>query len=223
MKSVRRIISIILVLCMLTSAFAFAETPKASLASPVENSVLADDSLLVSVKVLDKKKISVSVFEEKEFTGLDKDKKDILKSIDTKDFTSDILKAFSSEYSKTYKLVEKPVYKTGNVIASFSFGEEKEKQVFKEVVVAEPTSYTGSGEVGCFTKKLEKLNPGVYKIQIEVLDKDDKVEETYTSFIALQEKPAKDKDKAETKAVPVEAAKTNLVQSLIKFIKSIVK
>ena len=221
MKHLKRVISFLLAVCMLASVCAFAATPKASIVSPVENSVLADDSLLISVKVLDKKKVQVTVFEEKEYGGLDKDKKVILNDIDTKDFNADILKAFAAGFEKTYKLVEKPEFKIKNIVANFSLGEENEKQEFNEIVVAEPTAYTATGEVGAFTKKIEKLTPGVYRIQLEVLDKDDKVEETYSHFVALQKKV--DEKAAETKVVPVEAAKTSLVQSLIKFIKSLVK
>lgn len=221
MKHLKRIISFLLVVCMLASICVFAATPKASIVSPVENSVLADDSLLISVKVLDKKKVKVTVFEEKEYAGLDKDKKVILNDIDTKDFNAELLKAFAAGFEKTYKLVEKPEYKAKNVVADFSLGEENEKQEFREIVIAEPTAYTATGEVGAFTKKIENLTPGVYRIQLEVLDKDDKVEETYSNFVALQKKV--DEKEQATKVVPVEAAKTSLVQSLIKFIKSLVK
>ena len=220
MKHIKRVLCFALALCMLASVASFA-APKASIVSPVENSVLADDSLLVSVKVLDKKKVSVTVFEEKEYAGIDKDNKLILNPVETKEFTSDILKAFATNLNKTYKVVESPEFKTGNVVANFSIGSEENLQNFKEVVIAEPTAYTATGEVGCFTKKIEKLNPGVYKIQVEVLDKDDNVEESYSSFVALQEKPVEKEEDAKT--VPVEAVKTSLVQSLINFIKSLVK
>ena len=69
MKHARRIISFILIICMLASMCAFAATPKASIISPINNSVVSDDKLLVSVKVSDKKKISVQLFEEKVLVG----------------------------------------------------------------------------------------------------------------------------------------------------------
>ena len=214
MKQVRRIITFVLILSMLASSFAFAATAKASasIINPVKNSVVSDDSLLLSVKVLDKKKISVTLFEEKEYieTKHDEEKDedvDILKSIDVTDFTEEILDVISDEYDKKKVLV---------------IGEDEEKQELRAVAVTVPVSYTATGEVGYFSKKVENLKPGLYRVQVKVLDKDDKVEEVYNSFVALQEK-VDDEGKTQQKAVKVETQKTSLVKLITKFIKSLIK
>ncbi len=211
MKHARRIISFILILCMLASSCALAATPKASIISPIKNSVVSDNKLLVSVKVLDKKKVAVKVFEEKVVTGTkynEETKKDeeILKSIDVSDFTTDMVTALSKEFEELKYL---------------SLGEGDNKQVLRAVSVTNVVTYTATGEVGYFSKQIENITPGLYRVQIEVLGKDDVVEETYYSFTAVQKKA--DQDTATENVVPVETVKLNLVQLIAKFIKSLIK
>ena len=211
MKHAKRIISFILTLCMLASCFAFAATPKASIISPIKNSVVSDDKLLVSVKVSDKKKVAIKVFEEKVLTGtkFDEEKQEeieILTAIDVSEFTEEILKALEKEYEENKVIV---------------VGEEENKQVLRSVLVAEPVTYTATGEFGYFSKLLEDVKPGLYRVQVEVLGKDDVVEETYYSFTAVQKK-ADAPEEAEN-VVPVETVKISIVQVIAKFIKSLIK
>lgn len=211
MKHAKRIISFILILCMLASGFVFAATPKASIISPIKNSVVSDNKLLVSVKVSDKKKIAVKVFEEKVVTGTKyneetKKDEDILKAIDVSEFTTDILSALSQEFEEKKVLI---------------LGEGDNKQELKAVPVTATVNYTATGEVGYFSKQLENLTPGLYRVQVEVLGKDDVVEETYYSFTAVQKK-ADQNAKAEN-VVPVETVKVSFVQIIAKFIKSLIK
>ena len=212
MKQARRIICVVLVICMFAASIAMA-TPSASIVSPNANSIVADDNLLISVKVSDKKKVAVSVFEEKEIVAAPTEESPEnleFVTIDTKDFTEDILKSISEAFEKTYK----------NTV--FSIGEKENLKSFIDSVVAEPSYYTAVGETGAYSKKLEKLTPGLYRVQVEVLDKDEKVVETYNSFVAVQEKVDATK-KTEAAAVTTEVQKTSLVQSLIKFVKNIIK
>ncbi len=206
MKQIKRILVICLAVCMLLTSFAFAATPSASLISPVENSIVADDQLLISIKVLDKTKIRVNFYEEKlaslDKDGkpvLDKDKKEVLISFDVKDLKKE-------DFEDIQKLYE--------------------KETFKEVKIGDSSLYTGVGEAGYFTKTIEKLDPGLYRISIEVIGKDDKVTESYSSFVALQEKPVDEtatKAAVEADSVKVETQKVSLVQTLVNFIKSIIK
>lgn len=211
MKHLKRIISVILVLCMLASSLAFAATPKASIISPLKNSVVSDDQLLVSVKVSDKKKVAVKVFEEKVVTGtkFDEEKQadvEILTAIDVSEFTEEILTALDKEYEENKVII---------------LGEEENKQVLRSVLVTEPVTYTATGETGYFSKLLENITPGLYKVQVEVLGKDDEVEETYYSFTAVQKKA--DTDEQKENVVPVETVKISIVQVIAKFIKSLIK
>ena len=213
MKQTRRILCLVLVICMLAASFVMAATPSASIVSPNANSILADDTLLISVKVSDKKKVAVSIFEEKEIVAAPTAKDPTattLAAIDTKDFTEEILKSVSLAYDKTHK------------DGIFTIGEKEDLKSFKDCVTSEAVYYTAVGETGAFSKKLEKLSPGLYRVQVDVLDKDDKVVESYNSFVALQEK-VDETVKTETKAVTTEVQKTSLVQSLIKFVKTIIK
>ncbi len=211
MKHAKRIISFILVLCMLTSAFAFAATPKASIVSPIKNSVVSDDKLLVSVKVSDKKKVSVKVFEEKVLVGTRFDEEQetevsIFKSIDVSDFTENLLEAIDKEYEEQKALI---------------LGEGDSKQVICAIAVTDPVSYTATGEVGYFSKQLENLTPGLYRVQLDVLGEDDVVEETYNAFTAVQKKV--DGEETAENVVPVETVKLNLVQLIARFLKSLIK
>ena len=211
MKHAKRIISFVLLLCMLASSLALAATPKASIISPIKNSVVSDDKLLVSVKVSDKKKVAIKVFEEKVLTGtkFDEEKQEeieILTAIDVSEFTEEILKALEKEYEENKVII---------------VGEEENKQELRSVLVAEPVTYTATGEFGYFSKLLEDVKPGLYRVQVEVLGKDDVVEETYYSFTAVQKK-ADAPEEAEN-VVPVETVKISIVQVIAKFIKSLIK
>lgn len=211
MKHARRIISFILIICMLASMCAFAATPKASIISPINNSVVSDDKLLVSVKVSDKKKISVQLFEEKVLVGTKYDEEQkidvpILKAIDVSDFTENILKGISEEYAEKKVLI---------------IGEGDSKQELRAVAVTEAATYTATGEVGYFSKQIEKLNPGLYRVQVNVLGKEDVVEESYDSFVALQKK--QDAEEKTTDVVPVETVKISIVQFIARLLKSLIK
>jgi len=207
MKKLSRILAICLAVCMLFTTFSFAATPSASLLNPAENSIVADDQLKISIKVLDKTKIKVTVFEEK-LENLDKDGKQILDKDGKEVFISFDVKELEKE---DFETIQKAY----------------EEKKFTEVALGDPALFTAVGEAGYFTKTIEKLEPGLYRIQIEVLGKDDKVTESYSSFVALQEKPAEETTGAAVKTektdVKVETQKTGLVQSLVKFIKSIIK
>ena len=196
MKKARRIIGFVLIFCMLAGSFVFAASPRAGIVSPIENSILASDSLLVSVKVSDKNKICVTVYEEK-ISTLDQDGKAVRTAIDVKDFTEE-----------SFEEVKK------------NFEDKK----YTDQAISEPAVYTAVGEAGYFTKTVAGLQPGLYRVQVEVLGKDDAAEETYNSFVALQGKPEeKTEDVQEIKPVAVEVQKANIVQSLVNLIKSIVK
>ena len=212
MKRFAKIISSLLILCMLASSAAFAASPKASIVSPVSGTVVSDDNLLVSVKVSDKKKISVSIFEEKEVVGSkfsDGKEEEVLRSINVKDFTTEMVELLANEYAEKKSLV----LEDGTI-----------KHVIREVLVGEKSTFTPRNSITLFAKTLKEQKPGLYLIQVEVLDNDGKTVETYNSFVALQEKPVvKEEDKeAKTDEVPVET-KTSLVQFLTNLLKSLIK
>lgn len=212
MKKLKRLLVLALCFGLLSAESSFAATPNANIITPIANSVVASSDLYVSVRVLNKKKITVSIFEEKEFVGTkvaDGVEEEILRPINVKDFTSEMLELLSKEYEEK-KTIE--------------IADEQTKHIIRQVMVGEKASFTPKNSITLFTKTLNDQTPGLYMVQVDVLNDEGKVEETYRSFIALQEKveEVKDEKTEKTEDVPVEA-KTSLVQILTKLLKALVK
>lgn len=210
MKHLARLITIVLAICMCLGTFAFAATPNANIVSPVANSVIQGTDLAVSVKVLNKKKITVSVYEEKELVGTkfsEGKEEEVLRSINVKDFTPEMVELLANEYAEKKSLI----LEDGTI-----------KHVIRQVMVGEKSSFTPRNSVTLFAKTIKDQKPGLYMIQVDVLDDDGKVTETYNSFVALQEKPVETVEEVKTEEVPVES-KTSLVQFLTNLLKSLIK
>lgn len=228
MKRLRHILSVMLVFLMLFSNTSFAASaPGASIVSPAANSVASGSDLLISVKVSDKKKISVTVFEERRAVA-DKDGKESFEAVDVKELSENALDLLEDAFNKSSKNFEDAVFEKGKATGSFVIEEKEERIKFTELVVSEPASYTAVGEAGYFSKNLEKLSPGLYRVQVQLLDKDGEAVESYSSLVALKENKTEAKadatcDKAEPVQLTPETQKANLVQSVVKIFKSIIK
>ncbi len=221
----RRAVCLASVFCMLFGGVAFAAPGAgASIVSPAAGSVISGDELLVSVKVSDKKKISVLIFEEKELS-LDRDKKERLVSLDCGNFTAEDLDAVEEAFVKSYEQAEDAVFEKGKAVGSFEFNYKDAKKTVKDVLVSDPAAYTAVGEAGYFSKKMEKLSPGLYRVQVQLLGKDDEPEAVYDSFVVLKEKESDEGKTGEAFAAQIssEGQKTTLVNSVKKIFKSVIK
>jgi len=207
MKRLCKAFAAALCICLMLCSQVFAAVPNANIVSPVANSIVESDDLSVYVKVLNKKKLCVSVFEEMELIGTKVSEgieEEILRSIDVLNFTEDMLKLIANEFFEN---------------KSIEFGTGESKHVLRQVMIDCKSSFTPKNSISYFTKTIENLKPGLYMIQLDVLGDDSKVEESYSSFIALKEKASESESKEE---VPVES-KTSLVQVLSDLLKSLIQ
>jgi TolA-binding protein len=243
MKKARRITVLVLAVIMLLSSCAFAAAPKASIVSPAANSVSSGDSLLVSVKVADKSSVKIFIFEEKE-ERTDSTTKEVKQySVNVADFTEEKVKAVYTDYNAVLNTIKSQAAATDAAIVSKSGTEPAEntaaeaseettataieapaevkapvvpKQKYIDVEYAEPISFTASGELGFFTKQLTGVKPGLYRIQVDVVD-GDKILESVCNFVAVKEK------QAETKADIFETQQSGAMKYLSNLLKTIFK
>ncbi len=239
MKHRARIISFVLALCMLMSSTVFAAAPKASIVSPSADTVVSGDSLLISVKVADKNSVKVTVFEELETVTDAKTSKAALISVNPSLLTEADLKAISSDYSaksdaSSVKEKETPVSdnaaaeSTSTAAVTEEKGESQtaspaaipastKKYVYTDIEYTSPAGFTASGELGFFTKQLTGVKPGLYRVQVDVLDADGKTAESIVNFVAVKEKPAEAKtDIFETQQSGAMTFLSNLLKSIFK-------
>lgn len=187
----RRVLALVVALVMLTASFAFAAAP--IIVSPVQNSIIYTDTLLVSVKLTEKQSVNITVFEEQDKNEIQKIKDpkatNILKedkkiyellSVDASTFTEDDLKLIAAGVAKDEK---------GKEILLSGGGKIKS---YVDTVFAEKVTYTNTKSVGIYTKQLSGFKPGLYKVQVEVLDKDGKVTETFFNLVAVKEPKKED-------------------------------
>ena len=243
MKHWARIISFVLVMCMLAGSFCFAAAPKASIVSPAADTVVSGDSLLISVKVADKNSVKVTVFEEFETVTDATTSQASLKSVNPSNITEADLKAISSDYSAKLEAAKSPKAETSEAPAATEAAvtestsaaavesENKadaatpaattpastKKYVYTDKEYTSPASFTASGELGFFTKQLTGVKPGLYRVQVDVLDSDSKVTESIVNFVAVKEKPAESKvDIFETQQSGAMQFLSNLLKSIFK-------
>ena len=223
MKHAGRITAMILAVCMLFGCSVFAATPKASIVSPAVNTVVTGDSLLVSVKVADKSSVKVYIFEEQLGD----------KAVDVKDFTENEVKAVYDDYldvlaklsavpreaaSQSEKPAEEanaenaePKETSGAAVTSSAIISQK----YTDVEYTSAAAFTASGELGFFTKQLTSVKPGLYRIQVDVIDGEGNATESVCNFVAVKEKPA------ETKSDIFETQQTGAMQFLSNLLKSL--
>ncbi len=101
-----------------------------------------------------------------------------------------------------------------------------EDNEYVEQIVGEPAEFTNDKEIGFYTKQI-KLEPGLYKIQVETIEKtkkisDDgketeeiKVLETISSLVAVKAKPN------DAKTPLFSTASTGALSYVIKFLRSL--
>ena len=223
---------------MLAGSFCFAATPKASIVSPAADTVVSGDSLLISVKVADKNSVKVTVFEELETVTDAKTSQAALISVNPSSFTEADLKAISSDYSAKLSAASKQeevpaaeaaeteststpaaVQETSEsaVSSPSAIPASTKKYVYTDKEYTSPASFTASGELGFFTKQLTGVKPGLYRVQVDVIDANGKTAESIVNFVAVKEKPAEAKaDIFETQQSGAMTFLSNLLKSIFK-------
>jgi hypothetical protein len=61
---------------------------------------------------------------------------------------------------------------------------------FTSEIVSDPAPFTSSNSLSFYTKQVNGLKPGLYRIQIDTLDEAGKILYTDNSYVAVKEKPA---------------------------------
>ena len=212
MKSVKRTLTFALALILAACSIVFA-AGSVTIVSPAENSVVAADSLLISVKVENKKTVNVAVYEEVESvtTGKGKDAKTTLAAIETKNFKEDTLKNFSTVMVSGAAVT---TYKTTSSAAGGKVVENVKE--YSERTILKPEKFQATATVGFFTKQLADVKPGVYRVVVETLDSKGKVTDTVSSYVAVTVKPAEKDNVLETQQTGVIKAVTTVLKSIFK-------
>ena len=185
MKHSKRVLAMITALVMLACSFAFAGG--ALIVTPAQNSIIYTDTLLVSVKLTEKQSVNITVFEEQdkvEITEIkdpaatnilkEDDKIYELVSVDASSFTVEDLGLIAAGVTKDEK---------GNDILLSSGGAIK---TYVDTVFGEKATCTNTKSATIYTKQLSGFKPGLYKVQVDVLDNEGKVAETIFNLVAVK-------------------------------------
>lgn len=180
---VKRIIAIVIIAMLMCSSFVFAGA--AAIVSPAANMIVYSDSFLVSVKIAEPKTVRISIYEQKELNN------EQLTSVNVVNMSSEDLAviaqgpppAITGEATATEVEVATVASLSANISA---------KQ-YISVALAEPTTYTCTGMLGFYTKQIDNVKPGLYKIEVQTLNAAGEATETTNSFVAVKVKPVAEK------------------------------
>lgn len=155
-----RTMALILTLMLLFSTMvsAAATDPALTIISPASETVVCSDSLLISVKITKPETIKVSVYEEKQVKG------DQLVAVDVNNLQA--LQAASDAMTKT------------------TAGGTKIQFVSQEVIPSE--TFTAAGTLSFYTKQINNVTPGLYKVKIETVDANGRVLYTTQNLVAVK-------------------------------------
>ena len=147
MKRAKLIAIMLIFMMMFSTVFASAASdPNVTIVSPAVESVVNSDSLLISLKITKPETIKVSVFEEKQLVGEE------LKSVDVNNIET--LQAATTATASS--VTTDGVAVASGVTAKF---------VSKEVMV--PETFTSTNTLSFYTKQLNNVTPGLYKVKVE--------------------------------------------------------
>lgn len=207
MKSVRRIIAIVCVFVVLASTSVFAS---ASIISPSKNSIFYSDSFLVSVKLSDAEKIRVTVYEKKDSKQVEVvsesgavEKKTQYFSVDVSALTEDDIALIAA--GKLLDDKGEPVL--------LSTGESVKK--YTDFTVGEAELFSNESGISFYTKQVSEVQPGLYRVKVELLDADGLVKSASSSVIAVKDKSLAPQD--DVLDAPQPGAVT-VIQNLLKSI-----
>ena len=155
----KNIMALILVLLLMFSTIvaAAASDPAVVIISPASETVVCSDSLLISVKITKPETIKVSLYEEKQVVG------DQLVPVDVNNLDA-LQKAAGAVDAQT-----------SGAAAKF---------VDQEIMV--PETFTSTNTLSFYTKQINNVTPGLYKLQVETIDGTGKVLYSTQNLVAVK-------------------------------------
>lgn len=142
-----------------------SEDPAVTVVNPLNDTTIYSNSILISVKLTAPETIRVNVYKQVK-----------------NDTNGNPIAVTFSEWDKLQG--ELKVAVSGSAVAA-----SPSIQVLQGWVM-ESVSFTSTGDLAFFTKKVENLSPGVYKIKIDTLDKEEKSIYTKEQIVFVKEKAA---------------------------------
>lgn len=141
------------------------EDSAVTVVNPLNNTTVYANSILISIKLTAPETIKINVYKQVKH---DEEGKPIPLSFSEWDKVQGELKATASDS----ELTSKPSI-----------------QVLQGWVM-DPVTFTSTGNLAFFTKKVVNLSPGVYKIKIDTIDKEEKTIYTKEQIVMVKEKAA---------------------------------
>lgn len=183
MNRFKRVTAIIITLIIMCSSVAFAGA--AAIVSPASNTIIYSDSFLVSVKIAEPKTIRVTIYEQKDLIN------DQLVSVNVTNIKAEDLALIAKGPAPPVTAEAAVTEATVSTVATLSDGTAVKE--YTPVVISEATMYTCTGPLGFYTKQIDNVKPGLYKIQVETLNASTEVTEKINSFVAVKVKPVTEK------------------------------
>lgn len=202
-----RITAIALIIVFVFTASAFA----ASIVSPADGSIAYSDSLLVSVKLSDKKTVRITVYKEQIGTSTEVIKDNGLRATEIVYSDADASKLTEEDISLIS--AGKKFRENGEKIL---LSTDEEIPDYHDSVFAEAVEYTNAtAGIGFYTKKLTNVGVGLYKVKVETLGSKNEVTETVVSYAAVKEK------KEEKQGIFGGASQSGALQFLQNFLRNL--
>ena len=142
-----------------------AEDPAVTVVHPINNTTVYANSILISIKLTAPETIKINLYKQ---VKNDAAGNPVPLSFGEWDKIQDELKAIAS----------------GSAVTT-----SPSIQVLQGWVM-ETVTFTSTGDLAFFTKKVENLGSGVYKIKIDTLDKDEKIIYSQDQIVFVKEKTA---------------------------------
>lgn len=142
-----------------------AEDPAVTVVNPINNTTVYSNSILISIKLTAPETIKINLYKQ---VKNDAAGNPVTLSFGEWDKVQDELKAIAS----------------GSAVAT-----NPSIQILQGWVM-ETVTFTSTGDLAFFTKKVENLGSGVYKIKIDTLDKDEKIIYSQDQIVFVKEKAA---------------------------------
>ena len=142
-----------------------AEDPAVTVVNPINNTTVYSNSILISIKLTAPETIKINLYKQ---VKNDAAGNPVTLSFGEWDKVQDELKAIAS----------------GSAVAT-----NPSIQILQGWVM-ETVTFTSTGDLAFFTKKVENLGSGVYKIKIDTLDKDEKIIYNQDQIVFVKEKAA---------------------------------
>jgi hypothetical protein len=179
----KRITAIVLIMILMCSNFVFAGA--AAIVSPTANTIVYSDSFLVSVKIAEPKTIRVTVYEQKELNN------EQLISVNVVNINAEDLVLIAE--GPIPLITGETVVTEVEVSAVATLSDGSAVKSYTPVALSEAATYTCIGQLGFYTKQIDNVKPGLYKIEVETLNAAAEVTETINNFVAVKVKPVAEK------------------------------